>query len=174
MLKYGIILLRKEKVMSKFKSSILVAILIFGALFYIKEHPLDSSVIADKVEESTQNAAQKASETDIDDITSVGDRIANYIKKILGRLGYEENNDTSNLTDSLNLSDVFEGSNVDVVTLTDEELDEVTLVRVVDGDTIVVDNDGTQEKVRLLEVNSPESVHSDASKNNEYGEMASA
>lgn len=52
-------------------------------------------------------------------------------------------------------------------------LEEVSLVRVVDGDTIVVSKNGKEEKVRFLEVNTPESVHSDESKNNAYGDMAS-
>ena len=54
------------------------------------------------------------------------------------------------------------------------ELDEVQLVRVVDGDTLLVNKDGVEVRVRLLEVDTPESVHVDASKNNEFGEMASA
>lgn len=35
------------------------------------------------------------------------------------------------------------------------------VIRVVDGDTIVVDYKGKYEKVRLLCVNTPESVHPD-------------
>ncbi|WP_022871913.1 thermonuclease family protein [Nesterenkonia alba] len=36
-----------------------------------------------------------------------------------------------------------------------------TLVRVIDGDTIVVDVDGVEERVRLLNIDTPESVHPD-------------
>lgn len=57
---------------------------------------------------------------------------------------------------------------------TNTELTEVTLVRVVDGDTIVVNVNGSEEKVRMIGVDTPESVHSDSTKNNEYGDMASA
>jgi endonuclease YncB( thermonuclease family) len=39
------------------------------------------------------------------------------------------------------------------------------VIRVVDSDTIVVDYYGKAEKVRLLCVNTPESVHPDPSKN---------
>ncbi len=46
--------------------------------------------------------------------------------------------------------------------------------RVVDGDTIVVDYQNKSEKVRLLCVNTPESVHPDQSKNCELGRKASA
>lgn len=47
------------------------------------------------------------------------------------------------------------------------------LLRVVDGDTIVVGIDGAEYKIRLIGIDTPESVHSDASRNNEYGQMAS-
>lgn len=52
-------------------------------------------------------------------------------------------------------------------------LNKVSFVRVVDGDTIVVIDNGEEKKIRLLSVNTPESVSSDESKNNIYGEMAS-
>ena len=41
------------------------------------------------------------------------------------------------------------------------ELEKVTLIRVVDGDTLVVDYDGEEVKVRLIGVNTPESVASE-------------
>ncbi|MBR6287249.1 MAG: thermonuclease family protein, partial [Bacteroidaceae bacterium] len=47
------------------------------------------------------------------------------------------------------------------------------LAKVVDGDTIRVVIDGTEVKVRLLSINAEESVHSDTSRNNEYGKAAS-
>jgi micrococcal nuclease len=48
------------------------------------------------------------------------------------------------------------------------------VVRVVDGDTIVVDfGNGVKEKVRLLCVNTPESVHPDKKQNIPMGKVAS-
>ena len=47
------------------------------------------------------------------------------------------------------------------------------VTRVVDGDTIVVDFNGTEEKIRLIGVDTPESVHPDSSKNSEAGLEAS-
>lgn len=44
--------------------------------------------------------------------------------------------------------------------------------RVVDGDTIVVLMDGTEEKVRLIGVDTPESVHPDPDRNVPYGKVA--
>lgn len=48
------------------------------------------------------------------------------------------------------------------------------VVRVVDGDTIVVEIDGAEEKVRLIGIDTPESVHPDSDRNVEYGKIASA
>ena len=53
------------------------------------------------------------------------------------------------------------------------ELNEYKVVRVVDGDTFVVDFNGTNEKVRLIGVDTPESVHADKSKNTEEGALVS-
>jgi micrococcal nuclease len=47
------------------------------------------------------------------------------------------------------------------------------VIRVVDGDTIVIKYNGKYEKVRLLCVNTPESVHSDAKQNVPMGKVAS-
>lgn len=47
-----------------------------------------------------------------------------------------------------------------------------SVVRVVDGDTIVVDLDGTETKVRLIGVDTPESVHPDAARNTDEGKIA--
>lgn len=45
--------------------------------------------------------------------------------------------------------------------------------RVVDGDTFVIDYEGRETKVRLIGVDTPESVSSDAASNVEWGEKAS-
>jgi len=47
------------------------------------------------------------------------------------------------------------------------------VIRAVDGDTIVVSYKGKQEKVRLLCVNTPESVHPDKKQNIPMGKVAS-
>ena len=45
--------------------------------------------------------------------------------------------------------------------------------RVVDGDTIVVILDGKKEKVRMIGIDTPESVHPDKSRNTPMGKIAS-
>ncbi len=47
------------------------------------------------------------------------------------------------------------------------------VLRVVDGDTIVVDYHGKKEKIRMLCVNTPESVHPDTRRNTPMGKKAS-
>lgn len=47
------------------------------------------------------------------------------------------------------------------------------VLRVVDGDTLVIEMDNKEERVRLIGVDTPESVHPDASKNVEAGKIAS-
>lgn len=48
-----------------------------------------------------------------------------------------------------------------------------TVLRVVDGDTFVVNYNGVEEYVRLIGVDTPESVHPDSEKNTEAGILAS-
>ena len=62
---------------------------------------------------------------------------------------------------------------------TNEQTDNVNdiyyydVVRVVDGDTLVIDYNGTNEKVRLIGIDTPESVHPNEEKNTEFGDMVS-
>jgi len=54
------------------------------------------------------------------------------------------------------------------------QFEEVTLKRVVDGDTIIVLNKNKEElRVRLIGIDTPESVHPDANKNTAEGQLAS-
>ncbi len=54
------------------------------------------------------------------------------------------------------------------------EFQEATVVRVVDGDTLQVSLDGSEQKVRLIGIDAAESVNPDESKNTEKGREASA
>lgn len=47
------------------------------------------------------------------------------------------------------------------------------VMRVVDGDTIVIDYNGEKEKIRMLNVDTPESVHPKKSRNTKIGKRAS-
>lgn len=54
-----------------------------------------------------------------------------------------------------------------------KNLGAATVERVVDGDTVEVNYQGESKKVRLIGVDTPESVNPDASRNTEFGEIAS-
>jgi micrococcal nuclease len=56
---------------------------------------------------------------------------------------------------------------------TDSALEQASVIRVVDGDTFVANVNGTEEKIRLIGVDTPESVHPDKSKNTKEGKEAS-
>ena len=47
------------------------------------------------------------------------------------------------------------------------------VIRVVDGDTLIIDYNGTEERVRLIGVDTPESVHPNEEKNTKFGKKAS-
>lgn len=47
------------------------------------------------------------------------------------------------------------------------------VIRVIDGDTILCKVDDVQQPVRMIGINTPESVHPDASKNTDAGQTAS-
>lgn len=49
----------------------------------------------------------------------------------------------------------------------------VKVKRVVDGDTFIVEEDSTDERVRILYVDTPESVHPDKKRNTQFGKLAS-
>jgi endonuclease YncB( thermonuclease family) len=51
--------------------------------------------------------------------------------------------------------------------------DHVRIIRIADGDTIVVNFKGNNEKVRFLCVNTPESIHPDRRQNIPKGKIAS-
>ena len=69
-----------------------------------------------------------------------------------------------------------EGVNADNNGLAQEEsnLEAVKFIRTVDGDTIIVeDASGNQQRVRMIGIDTPESVAKEEERNNEYGVMAS-
>ena len=68
--------------------------------------------------------------------------------------------------ETVTISDVYEESEPQLYGLYD-------VVRVVDGDTIIVNIDGEETKVRFIGVNTAESVHPDETKNTEIGKESS-
>ena len=54
-----------------------------------------------------------------------------------------------------------------------QELEQARVIRVVDGDTLIVNVGGVEERLRLIGIDAPESVHQDASFNTPEGAAAS-
>lgn len=63
--------------------------------------------------------------------------------------------------------------NSSTITISSAVKKKIAIDRVVDGDTVEVSWDGKTEKIRLIGVDTPESVHPDAAQNNELGKTAS-
>lgn len=87
----------------------------------------------------------------------------------------EESKETEETAENTDSSTYYGDTNVDLSTLT-----KVTVERVVDGDTYLVDLDGEKTKVRLIGVDTPESVapqsytESSGKENTEVGEYISS
>lgn len=76
---------------------------------------------------------------------------------------------TNGIDTIYNLNTVFAYNNNDG---TKAIVEEAKLVRVVDGDTLVVSINGENKKLRMLEIDCPESVASDEMRNTKEGEIA--
>lgn len=92
-------------------------------------------------------------------------RIGIILIAIMIGVGVPEYLNSQNVTD-FNISN---GTNSQ-----ESNLDAVKFVRTVDGDTIIVENKaGEHERVRMIGIDTPESVAKEEERNNEYGVMAS-
>lgn len=118
--------------------------LLFGISFLLSACGIKDEVIADTIVDVT-NCIQ----------TEITKEANHFADDIFGNSSKETSQETTQETSQ------------------ETSLQEVTVIRVVDGDTIVVAINGTEEKVRMIGIDTPESVHSDSSKNTEYGIMAS-
>jgi len=76
----------------------------------------------------------------------------------------------SKVNTHVEIAEETSGVDLESVLEVEGEKNLVTVERVVDGDTFVLD---TGEKVRMILINTPESVHPDETKNTEFGKIAS-
>lgn len=89
------------------------------------------------------------------------------------------NKESLNYVDNLNKAIIIGGTN-SVSAIVENSLkgiitpsNDYQVTRVIDGDTIEIIYNGSKEKVRLIGIDTPESVHPDKSKNTECGLIAS-
>lgn len=76
---------------------------------------------------------------------------------------------------TVNKEEIFEAFGIKITrdVATNIEENTYTVTSVIDGDTFKINYNGKQEKVRLIGVDTPESVHPDSTKNTSYGNIAS-
>ena len=90
-------------------------------------------------------------------------------KEDIEHIKNKQNENQTNNTISEHLSDTTESqSNQNLILIPCD------IINIIDGDTLLVDfGDGIHEKIRLIGIDTPESVHADSSKNTKWGNMAS-
>lgn len=105
------------------------------------------------------------SQLNIEQLKKVADDARETVSSIFDLSDIANEEDTTNSDDNIA---------TDSATATaSSDFEAVDLVRVVDGDTIIINTAGEDISVRLIGVDTPESVNPDENKNNEYGSMAS-
>ncbi len=163
--------------MKTFERCATVFLMIVFITFLIRHGKVDFSGI-DFVKQKAQDAVE----------SEEGQQIVDEVKDIAVDTALDI---TGNIKERTESSESSESKHPDLFSLlskkkseSDEDKDsaksnlnllKVKLVRVVDGDTIIVDPEGVNTaRVRLIGVDTPESVHPDAERNTNYGEVASA
>ena len=144
--------------MRKIKYLVLVVVLV--ALMLVHKNPLsekDVNAIAPAGEQVEQSVNKSK-----DALGFLTDKTQLIWSAIKENLGYKDNNAAES------------GSKPEERTEdTTSEAEAFQLLAVIDGDTIVIDNQGVNTKVRMIGIDTPESVHEDESKNTVYGTYAS-
>lgn len=114
---------------------------------------------------------------DIEKMTPYGEKVEQSVTKSQNALDYLKeklNIAWQSIKDNLGYnSDVIEGELDDSAIIENGDVEAFKLLSVIDGDTIIIDNQGVNTKVRMIGIDTPESVHEDESKNTVYGTYAS-
>jgi len=141
-------------------------LVIFG--FLINHGMIDFSLV-DKVtdkgkqileSDKAKEIGEEIKDISLDTAKTLADETGKRIKPALSDIRNKSKKDADN------------DENTD--TETDDTLVEAELIRVVDGDTIIVDlGDGEDTRIRLIGIDTPESVNPDEEKNTENGITAS-
>lgn len=95
-----------------------------------------------------------------------------YASTTVSNTSDRSGNSETNLYKSFSLIDEAKHYVTDA-SKTDKSAEKVQVLRVVDGDTLIVRLDKEQVRIRLIGIDAPESVHPDAKKNSEQGKSAS-
>lgn len=74
---------------------------------------------------------------------------------------------------TVNKEEILEALGIKTEAVANIGQDSYKVISVADGDTFKINYNGKEEKVRLIGIDTPESVHPDKSKNTKYGKIAS-
>ncbi len=159
--------------------SLLLIIVGIGIFLMLRPLVLSGGVKFDTVDNSKTSLEAQ----DNPYVQTVKEDFSSFIglcKKLVGYTGEMPEGGSSDGTILPDLSDTDSGLTKQATGITstskiNPNLIEVNLVRVIDGDTVVVSDpeNGTEYTVRMIGIDTPESVNPDESLNNEYGQMAS-
>lgn len=139
---------------------IIIAAIIILITFFSTQLSTNNPNIVNNLKDWGSKLASSIS-NDID--PSITNSISNFIGTTLNGADTSSENDIKNSSAQYN--------NENKITNISENSYKVT--RVVDGDTIIIDYNGTEERIRLIGIDTPESVHPNAEKNTEFGKAAS-
>lgn len=140
------------------KTKIIVILLVIIALALVHKNPITEDDIKNIAPVSTEVEASVEKSKDAFDFLK--EKAEDIWKAIKENFGYSTDATAENYSE-------------DEYDVTNTEVEAFELVRVVDGDTIVINDAGIEAKVRLIGLDTPESVNSDESKNTVYGDYAS-
>lgn len=183
-------ILYKERFIMKFLWKPVATIIFVITLFLVVKHLVNQDLVLERTphgeekwsqfEQSKEHIAETVKENWI--VSEFKKDTAHFVSIIKDLFSYSKTGESSY---SSGIDAIFgdssedEDININLPTLDinipdSSSLEEVTLVHVADGDTLtVVDANGNEYRVRLIGIDTPESVNPDKSKNNEYGKLAS-
>lgn len=105
----------------------------------------------------------------VNDIVTKIDVPLTELSNIIDNSDFKNENDLATVTEEITTWASEFAENSEYLS----EFQTAKLVRVIDGDTIIVDIEGDEYRVRMIGIDTPESVHPDSSKNTEDGILAS-
>lgn len=151
------------KTLKKIRALLVVTVLLLGLFVYINYGlSFEASSISDMEINSSNYEAQKVQEQE-----ELGDKIGQILYNLYSNLFTFHTTDNKEQNSDMIIVDGTETTQVDT-------LEAVTLEYVIDGDTVIVtDANGYEFKVRLIGLDTAESVHEDEERNTIYGTYAS-
>lgn len=152
--------MRKIKKLKIKISLIAIAIIIILITLFSKQLSTNNPDLVNNLKDFGTKLASSIS-NDID--SSISNSISNFMNTTIN----ETNNSSKN--NIVDPSTQYVSGNA----TTNISKNSYKVTRVVDGDTIIIDYNGTEERIRMIGIDTPESVHPNKEKNTEFGKTVS-